>query len=308
MGAALGSRRDTTPGMPTAEVETSRSIGTVIVTGAGRGLGRTFALDLARCGARVVINDIDGAAAAAVAEECRAAGADAVADDSSIGSPDAARHVIEAALEAFGSVEAVVANAGIIRDRTIAKLSDDDIDRVIEVNLRGNIDIARAVWPFFRARRYGRLVFITSAAGILGNLGQANSSAAKAGLIGLTRMLALEGEHGGVLANAVAPMAKTDMAGDFFGPIVEQLAPEQVAPVVTYLCGPSCAVTGEVFAAGGGLLTRFEVRETRGARFAEQFNALDVERRIGEIVDVTDAQPATSLHAHMQRHTEGVPS
>ena len=257
-----------------------------LVTGAGRGLGRAYALDLAAHRFELVLNDVDVAAAEVVADLCRDLGVRAVTDGSAVGDAGTAQRLVGLAHTRFGRLDALVCNAGVVRDRTVANLSDSDVDTVLSVHLRGSIDLARAAWPGMKERRYGRLVMVTSAAALFGNIGQANYSAAKGGVIGLARTLAREGERYDIRCSVVAPLAQTDMAGDLFPDVLGRMKTRDVAPVVTYLCSDDCAVTGEVFGVGGRLVTRIALAETAGVRFASGFTRDDVASRMPAIRDL----------------------
>jgi NAD(P)-dependent dehydrogenase (short-subunit alcohol dehydrogenase family) len=244
-----------------------------VVTGAGNGLGRSHALALAARGAQVVVNDLGGGTdgtgssstpAQAVVDEIVAAGGQAVAEGSSVATPDGARAVVQRALDAFGSVDVVVNNAGVLRDRSIAKLTEEDYDIVLGVHLKGTFLVSQAAFPHMKDRGYGRLVHTTSAAGLFGNFGQANYSAAKMGIVGLSRTLSLEGAKAGITSNVVAPIAKTRLVGELLGPLADVLVPEQVTSLVTLLASEACPVSGEVFSVIGGRYARVFTAVTPG--------------------------------------------
>ncbi|WP_211262289.1 SDR family NAD(P)-dependent oxidoreductase [Nitriliruptor alkaliphilus] len=236
-----------------------------VVTGAGGGLGRSHALALAARGADVVVNDLgvarDGSeagqrAADAVVVEIEAAGGRAVANRDSVADPVGARAIVAAAVERFGRLDIVVNNAGILRDATLHKLAVDDLDAVLAVHLRGTVLVSRAALPVMREQGYGRFVHTASAAGLFGNFGQSNYGAAKAGIAGFSRTLALEGAKHGITSNAIAPMAQTRMTEELLGPLAGRLDPELVSPLVVFLCSDTCELTGETFTAGGGRYAR----------------------------------------------------
>lgn len=246
----------------------------VVVTGAGRGLGRAYALELARRGARVVVNDLGGApdgtgggraAASTVVDEICEGGGEAVASFDSVATPEGGEAIVRAALDCWGRVDAVIANAGILRDKTFAKLATADLDAVLDVHLRGAFFTLQ---PAFRAMREGgggRLLVTTSASGLYGTFGQTNYAAAKLGLVGLMRVLALEGEKDGIRANAIAPYAATRLTGrDDEKAADDLISPARVAPMALVLVHPYCPTTGEVFLCGGGWFTRAWIATGRG--------------------------------------------
>jgi NAD(P)-dependent dehydrogenase (short-subunit alcohol dehydrogenase family) len=244
-----------------------------IVTGAGGGLGRRFALELARRGARVVVNDLGGAldgsgssarAAEAVVEEIRAAGGEAVPNFDSVADPDSGGAIVQQALDEYGTVDIVISNAGILRDRSFAKLTVDELHAVLDVHLRGGFYVSMPAFRVMKEKGYGRFVFTSSNAGILGNFGQSNYGAAKMGLVGLSNVLAIEGAKYGIKSNVVAPVARTRMTEDLLGPMAEHFDPALVAPMVVYLASDQCEVTHEIYSAGAGRFARFFVGLTEG--------------------------------------------
>jgi NAD(P)-dependent dehydrogenase (short-subunit alcohol dehydrogenase family) len=244
-----------------------------IVTGAGGGLGRTYALELARRGARVVVNDLGGAvdgsgasssAADAVVAEITDAGGEAVASYDSVSTPDGGEAIVQTALDAFGSVDIVVNNAGILRDRSFANMTHEEIDGVLAVHLRGAFSVSHPAFKLMKEKGYGRLVFTSSNAGLFGNFGQANYGAAKAGLAGLSNVLAIEGAKYNIKSNCIAPVAKTRMTEDLLGPFADMVLPEQVTPMVVYLCSEANEYTHEIFTAGGGRYGRIAIVTNHG--------------------------------------------
>ena len=245
-----------------------------IVTGAGGGLGRSHALELARRGAMVVVNDLGGAvdgtgagsasAADAVAGEIEAAGGVAVANADSVATPEDGEALVQAALDAFGRVDVIVNNAGILRDASFKNMTADMVDPVIDVHLRGAFHVTRPAWTVMREQGYGRIVTTTSGAGLFGNFGQANYGAAKMGLVGLTRVLAVEGRKSGIHANVIAPIARTRMTEEILGDQAAKLDPELVSPLVAYLAHESCDRTGAVYSVGGGRIARVFLGVTEG--------------------------------------------
>ena len=241
-----------------------------VITGAGGGLGRSHALELARRGAHVVVNDLGGAvdgtggsasAAEQVVAEIRAAGGEAIANADSVATPDGGAAIVECALDTFGRVDIVVNNAGILRDAAFKNVTPALLDAVIDVHLKGAFNVLRTAWPHLREQNYGRVVNTSSGSGLFGNFGQSNYGAAKAGLMGLTRVLSIEGARNNVMANAIAPIAHTRMTE---GQIDESMAPELISPLVAYLCHASCAVTGQAYSVGGGRVSRVFLGMTTG--------------------------------------------
>ncbi len=248
---------------------------TVIVTGAGGALGRAYSLLFAARGANVVVNDLGGSthgegssasAADKVVEEIKAAGGKAVASYDSVTEMENAQKIVQTALDAFGGVHMLVNNAGILRDKSFAKMSEDDWDMVHKVHLKGAFCMTKAVWERFREQSFGRIVNTSSAAGLYGNFGQANYSAAKMGLVGFGQTLALEGVKYDIKSNIVAPIARSRMTEELLPPeVLKMIEPETVAPLVVFLCSEDCQETGQVFEVGAGRV--FHVKLHRGAGF-----------------------------------------
>lgn len=243
-----------------------------IVTGAGGGLGRAYALLLAARGASVIVNDLGGGmhgegagttAADRVVAEIAAAGGEAVANYDSV---ENGARIVQTALDAFGRVDIVINNAGILRDTSFHKMTAEDWEKIYRVHLYGGFQVTHAAWPFLRDQGYGRIIFTSSAAGLYGNFGQANYGAAKLGLLGLANTLAVEGQKRNVLVNTIAPLAGSRLTETVLPPeMVAALKPEYVAPVVAYLCHESSTTTGEVFEVGAGWVARARLQRSRGA-------------------------------------------
>jgi NAD(P)-dependent dehydrogenase (short-subunit alcohol dehydrogenase family) len=262
-----------------------------IVTGAGGGLGRSHALALAERGAKVVVNDLgggDGPSAGAVVEEIAAAGGEAVANDTSVADRDGAAGMVAQALDAFGRIDVVVNNAGILRDRSFAKMTEQEVRDVLEVHLLGAFHLTMAAWPHLKEQGYGRVVNTTSPAGLFGNFGQANYAAAKMGLVGLTRTLAIEGRKAGIHVNVVAPLAASRMTETILPPeALAKLDPAQVSPLVVYLASEACEHTGGIFTAGGGYVGRVAVVQATGV-VLDQVTPEALADRWSEVTDVTE--------------------
>jgi len=244
-----------------------------IITGSGGGLGREHALMMASRGALVVVNDLGGAidgtgsdkgAAERVVDEIKAAGGEAVADTNSVATVEGGAAIVQTALDAFGRIDIVVNNAGILRDKSFHNMTPDLWGPVLDVHLNGAYHVTSAAWPHMREQGYGRVVSTASGAGIFGNFGQANYGAAKMALVGFSRVLAVEGAKYNIKANVIAPVAKTRMTEDLLGPIGDKLEPRYVAPVVTYLAHESCRPTGRVFSVAGGRVAEIFIGEGPG--------------------------------------------
>ena len=274
----------------------------IVVTGAGGGLGRQYAMTLAREGANVVVNDLGGArdgtgAGSAMADqvvsEIKEAGGRAVANYDSVADSDGAQSIIQTALDEFGAVHGVVSNAGILRDGTFHKMTFDNWDSVLKVHLYGGYNVIRAAWPHFREQSFGRVVVATSTSGLFGNFGQANYGAAKLGLVGLINTLALEGAKYNIHANAIAPIAATRMTEDILPPeILKNLTPDFVAPVVAYLCTEESSDTASVFVVGGGSVQRVALFQNKASRFQTPPTVDEVAARWSQISDLSDVELA----------------
>ena len=261
-----------------------------IVTGAGLGLGRSYALELARRGARIVVNDLGRAdnpgsalLAESVAEEIRAVGGEAVASHDSV--EDGAR-IAETAMDAFGRVDVLVNNAGVLRNASFQKMTEEEWELVYRVHLLGTMRVTKAVWPHMREARFGRIVMTTSNAGYFGSLGAANYAAAKAGTIAFAQTLALEGATRDVKVNAVAPMAGSRLTAQIWPEkVMERFVPGLVAPAVTWLCHERSTATGRVFEIGGGWLSEVRWEQNEGVLFDGAFTVEDVAARWEEVGD-----------------------
>ncbi|MGB5624527.1 MAG: SDR family NAD(P)-dependent oxidoreductase [Woeseiaceae bacterium] len=240
-----------------------------IVTGAGQGLGRCHALALAERGAKVVVNDLgdengQSAHADAVAAEINAAGGEAMSHGANVANFGQVEDMVKQAMDAWGRVDILINNAGILRDKTFAKMPLDDFRLVIEVHLMGTVNCTKAVWEIMREQKYGRIVLTSSSSGLYGNFGQSNYGAAKMAMVGLMNTLHLEGAKNNIHVNCLAPTAGTAMTeGLMPEPVFKLLSPEAVSPAVIFLAGPD-APSRKVLCAGGGSFAVFKGFETVG--------------------------------------------
>ena len=266
-----------------------------IITGAGGGLGRSHALELARRGARIVVNDLGGSvsgegdnasAAQVVVDEIVAAGGEAVANHDSVATPEGGAAIVQSAIDAFGTVDIVINNAGILRDKTFHNMTSDMVESVIAVHLLGAFYVTQPAWLVMRDKGYGRVVNTSSNSGLLGNFGQANYGAAKLGIVGFTRVLANEGKSKGIKVNAIAPVAKTRMTEDLLGSLGDKLEPSEVTPTVVYLAHGECPVNGEVYSVAGGVVARYFIGLTPGW-YSENHTDEDVRDHFEQIRDET---------------------
>jgi (3R)-3-hydroxyacyl-CoA dehydrogenase / 3a,7a,12a-trihydroxy-5b-cholest-24-enoyl-CoA hydratase / enoyl-CoA hydratase 2 len=269
-----------------------------IVTGAGGGLGRAHALLLGSRGCKVVVNDLGGSMhgggdsrtpADKVVDEIKQAGGSAIANYDSV---EAGDQIVKAALDAFGGVDIVVNNAGILRDTSFQKLTEEDWDLIYRVHVLGGFRVTRAAWSGMRDKGYGRIIFTASAAGIYGNFGQANYSMAKLGLVGLANTLAVEGRKRGILVNTIAPIAGSRLTETVLPKeLIDALRPEYVSPLVAYLAHESCKETGGLFEVGGGYFSKLRWQRTSGKTFAlgRPISPEAVERALPEITDFSKA-------------------
>lgn len=247
-----------------------------LVTGAGNGLGRAYAIDLAKRGAKVVVNDLGGdpfgqgenrSAAQKVVDEIKAAGGDAVPNYDSVASYDGGFNIVKTAVDSFGRLDAVVCNAGILRDVAFHNMSEDDWDKVFAVHIKGSFTVLRAAWPVFRQQSYGRVVLTTSSSGIWGQFGQANYGAAKTAMLGLMNVLKQEGVKYNVTVNTVAPVAGTRLTETVMPKeMVERLTPEFVVPAVTYMVSKENTDSGLIIEAGAGNYNRAVMMKGPGIR------------------------------------------
>jgi NAD(P)-dependent dehydrogenase (short-subunit alcohol dehydrogenase family) len=240
-----------------------------------------------------------------VVAEVKEAGGAAIADYGSVSNPDDAEAMVQRAIDEFGRIDIVVNNAGILRDKAFHNLEWPNLEAVLDVHLKGAFFVTQPAFRHMREQSYGRIVMTSSNSGLLGNFGQANYGAAKMGLVGLMNVLALEGVKYDIKVNAIAPVAHTRMTEDILGPIAEKLEPSQVSPVVAYLCSERCVVTGEVYSAAGGVVSRMFVGLTQGwFKHPEKEGALtpeDIEANLDKIRDEEDYIVPASNQDELQK-------
>ncbi len=249
-----------------------------IVTGSGGGLGKQHALELARRGAKVVINDLGGAvdgkggnsaAAEAVVAEITAAGGEAFANGSSVTDDAGVQHMIDETMGKWGRIDIIIANAGILRDKSFSKMEIADFEAVLNVHVMGTVKPVKAAWEIMKAQNYGRIVVTTSSTGLYGNFGQANYGAAKLGLVGFMNTMKIEGQKNNIHVNAISPVAATRMTEGLMPPeVLARLNPEYVTPGVVYLVSEE-APTGVILTAGGGAFAMARIYETEGVYLGE---------------------------------------
>lgn len=273
-----------------------------IVTGGGGGLGRAYALALAGRGARVVVNDLGGSrdglgashdAADAVVAEIAAAGGQAVANYDSVVTAEGGERIVQSALEAFGRVDILINNAGNLRDKSLAKMTPEMWEAVIAVHLNGAYHVTRPAFLAMREQNYGRIVFVTSSAGLFGNFGQCNYAAAKLGVVGLMNCLKLEAGKYDIRANCIAPLAVTRLNEDVIpAEFHAALKPEQVVPLVLYLSARDCQSAGGIYNAGMGYFSRTALVSSAGVRLGDGEHIPTVEdiRANWERIDVVGDQ------------------
>jgi len=267
----------------------------VVVTGSGAGLGKAYALAFAERGAKVVVNDLGGShsgsgasssAADAVVEEIKAKGGEAAANYNSVEDGD---KIIETAIQNFGKVDILINNAGILRDISLAKMTDQDWDLINTVHLRGVYKCTKAAWPHMLQNKFGRVINVTSAAGVYGNFGQVNYSTAKSGILGFTKSCALEGGRKGVFSNNICPIAASRMTETVMpADMLKSLSPEAVVPLALFLCHESSDVNGETIEAGGGWFSKIRIQRTNGAFIPGSFTAEDVQKNWAAICDFSE--------------------
>ncbi|MGN0097095.1 MAG: SDR family NAD(P)-dependent oxidoreductase [Corynebacterium sp.] len=258
-----------------------------VITGAGGGLGRAHALDLAKRGVKVVVNDLGNADA--VVDEIAAAGGEAIANGADVSDVEAAAAMIDAAVQQWGRIDILINNAGILRDKSFAKMDLADFRKVVDVHLMGSVNCTKAAWPHMVEQGYGRILMTTSASGIYGNFGQSNYGAAKSGLVGLTNVLAIEGERKGIKVNALAPTAATQMTDGLIDEdAAAKLGPETVTPGAVFLVSKD-APNGVILGAGAGVFAVSRMLEAEPVALpADELSAEGVAAHWNEISDLSN--------------------
>ncbi|OED42271.1 3-oxoacyl-ACP reductase [Chromatiales bacterium (ex Bugula neritina AB1)] len=282
-----------------------------IVTGSGSGLGRSHALQLAARGAKVVVNDFGGSrdgtggsagAAEQVVSEIKAAGGEAIANFANVTSDAEVQAMVEQTMDTWGRVDVLVNNAGILRDKSFAKLQGDDWRAVVDVHLNGAANCSRAVWPVMREQSYGRIVMTTSTSGIYGNFGQANYGAAKSGVVGLMNVLHIEGEKYDIRVNCLAPTAATRMTVDVMSEeMLESLAPEHVTPAVLFLASEN-GPKRTVLLAGAGCFTVAKLIEAEGIYLEEENRTPEqIAEKFSQMCDLSNAREMITGSEHVEK-------
>ena len=288
-----------------------------IVTGSGNGIGKGYALELAKRGAKVVVNDLGGtvdgsggslSAADAVVQEIETAGGEAMANGANVAKQEDVKAMVEATMEKWGRVDILINNAGILRDKSFGKMEWSDFEAVINVHLLGSALCAHSVFPIMKEQEFGRIVMTSSSSGLFGNFGQTNYAAAKMGVIGLMNTLKLEGAKYNIHTNSIAPTATTRMTEHLFpAEFAEKLDPKYIIPAVIFLASEK-APNGEILEAGGGVVANTYVMETMGKYFGtdENFTAEAVANHWAEIADTTDARRLTQGGEVAIKHFEKI--
>ena len=272
----------------------------VIVTGAGGGLGREHAIEFAKRGARVVVNDLGGSvdgngasdSANAVVEHIKSNGGQAIANGASVTDLDAIKEMVQQTLDKWGRIDILVNNAGILRDKSFHKVSHDDFNLVMDVHFQGTFNCTHTVFPIMREQQYGRIIFTSSSSGVFGNFGQTNYGSAKMAMIGLMNTLKIEGQNKNIFTNSITPVAYTRMTEGLipedFG---KNLKPEFVTPAVMYLASDD-APNGAIMAAGAGVFSRIFIHETMGVSLGmgEEMTPENIKANWDKISDMSDAR------------------
>ena len=279
-----------------------------IVTGAGGGLGRSHALELARRGAKVVVNDLGGAmdgtggsseAAEKVVSEIKESGGEAISNGGSVSDRNGAKSMVDAAMEAWGRVDILINNAGILRDKSFSKIELDDFQVVVDVHLMGAVYCTHAVWPIMREQNYGRILMTTSPTGLYGNFGQTNYGAAKLAQVGFMNSLKIEGAKNNIHTNTIAPIAATRMTESLIPEAVHsKLAPESVTPAALFLVSEE-APNGVIMQAEGGRFSVASIVENTGAQLGVDATPEDIASNYDMISDLEGAKPKGMMQINL---------
>ncbi|QTH20203.1 SDR family NAD(P)-dependent oxidoreductase [Rhizorhabdus wittichii] len=275
-----------------------------IVTGGARGLGEAYATLLAAQGYAVIVNDRDGEAAAETVEKIRAAGGSAFVSVHNVEDSGACGEIVAHAIARTGRIDAVIANAGYLNDRSFAKMTAEEFDAMIRVHLLGTAHLARAAWPHLAASTSGRLIFTTSSASLWGNFGQANYGAAKAGVVGLMLSIVEEGLRSGIRVNTIAPYAMTRLGDGIFDPaLARHMSVQDVARIVTHLCSTECAISGELLELGAGRVSRAKLMRSEGILFGDDIDqgaiAVALDELMTQPLDRSYSSAGQSFAAHV---------
>ena len=279
-----------------------------IVTGAGGGLGRSHALELARRGAKVVVNDLGGAmdgtggsseAAEKVVSEIKESGGEAISNGGSVSDRNGAKSMVDDAMEAWGRVDILINNAGILRDKSFSKIDLDDFQVVVDVHLMGAVYCTHAVWPIMREQNYGRILMTTSPTGLYGNFGQTNYGAAKLAQVGFMNSLKIEGAKNNIHTNTIAPIAATRMTESLIPEAVHsKLAPESVTPAALNLVSEE-APNGVIMQAEGGRFSVASIVENTGAQLGVDATPEDIASNYDMISDLEGAKPKGMMQINL---------
>ena len=279
-----------------------------IVTGAGGGLGRSHALELARRGAKVVVNDLGGAmdgtggsseAAEKVVSEIKESGGEAISNGGSVSDRNGAKSMVDDAMEAWGRVDILINNAGILRDKSFSKIDLDDFQVVVDVHLMGAVYCTHAVWPIMREQNYGRILMTTSPTGLYGNFGQTNYGAAKLAQVGFMNSLKIEGAKNNIHTNTIAPIAATRMTESLIPEAVHsKLAPESVTPAALFLVSEE-APNGVIMQAEGGRFSVASIVENTGAQLGVDATPEDIASNYNMISDLEGAKPKGMMQINL---------
>lgn len=281
-----------------------------VVTGAGGGLGRAYALLLAARGAKVVVNDLggtfdgsgaDSTPAQKVVDEIKAAGGEAVANYDSVSEWEGAQDIIKTAIDTYGKIEILINNAGILRDKSLMKMELEDYRKVMSVHLDGTFFCTKAAFPHLREQAYGRIVSTASAAGVYGNFGQTNYGAAKMGIAGLMNCVAQEGARYNILANTIIPTAGTRLTFTVMPEeVIAKVKPEFVAPIVAWLCSEQCEESAKMYSAGGGYYSRAAVVEGPGV-FLDANQEITIEMVVDQLDQIKSLEGGREFASAMEQ-------